>query len=724
MDTHQSDNYINFNNKWNYPIQWIEESYGARFMYQGLLYRTARMLHGEPFKNTYQDDVNSNLGPLSDEERGSLNSSCLTVPKGHSFMLADAIKTISNQLSSGVDTYEYTIDDPFMTIAPDLEERLSTQCSIDYANNKLGSYAGTYTNDMLCSGLVAVLVKYDPKHNKNIVERINPKNTWVDTMYHSTGRERYRGYSTMISWNELKKMVSDDGDEINTTIEAPAESIFDEKGEFKKAKYKNRKIRTLNGLDIYVDDINRIATSPQLQSVPTIFGEYNHDFIQCYNMQYYHTLATDPKARTKNGYNGMDVELTVIYDLNRKIEFKIINRRFVISMNKRAFRRGLFFSETNPLTNQKVYRYREESLECPLIFKFLKPNTMDDAPYPISPVFDLLDKHDELCGWIARRNHVSKILSILRIETNGADASSMKDLFNVMGIVIDDVQGEINSVNFQYSYDPIDSQIERLTEDIQRHLSSYTQFDALQMMGDRASAAESGMATGAIAQGVADVQNALMDLYADIARLCLMNRVIYSPTDEFPIVNNGNYSTITIQDMALHAIIRVKSAMSKKVQERQLAANSMAVLSNLGQEFSPRLKAILIEQALYGQVPRKTVEENLINIPSSEKEIETARLMAQNQAQMLQQNQAMYEQDPTSYETQNVIDNFSPDEVNQIIAGVQATPTGTEEYLDENTIVGNPSLLDMQAQEGAMSVNMAGQSSDLGAELANPNSMI
>ncbi len=719
MDSSHSGNYIDFNQEWNYPLQWIQESYFARFTYQSLIYRVSQMLHGHPFRNLYKEDISSNLKAISEETREQIKNLCLDVPEGHSFALADAINTISNQMASGVDTYQYTIDDPFMVIGKDLEQRLATQCSLDYTNNNLDIYAGTFSEDIMAFGLCAVLVKYDPKHNKNIIERIHPKNTWVDTMYHSNGRERYRGYSTMISWAKLKKMVSDDEDEINLNIVAPNESIFDEKGDFKKAKYKNRKIRTLNGLDIYVADLNKLAASPGLQGIPHIFGEYDHDLLQCYNLGWYRSYATDAKARTENGYDGDDVELTVIYDLNRKIEFKIINRRYVISMNKRAFRRGIFFKQTNPLTNAITYRYRKEKLDCPLKFAFLKPNTMDSAPYPYTPVFDLLDTHDAICGWLARREHVSKILSILRIETNGADASSMQELFNIMGIVIDDVQGPINSINFQYSYDPIDSQIERLSTKIQNHLSAYTQLDALQMMGDRASAAESGMAVGAIAQGLANLQNSLMHLYASIARQCLMNRVLYSPSEELTIVNNGNYSNITIQDMALHAIIKVKSAMAKKVYQKQLAANSMAILGSMGQEFTPTLKALLIEQALYGQVPSKIVEENLANIPSNSQEIAIASQMAQNQALALQQNQALYEQNPIPYETQNIVDNYTSDEINQVIGGLSQDNNLIDQ--EQDTLV---TALDMPNQEGAMAVGLATQTSDLGSELANPSSMV
>lgn len=739
-----SSNTLDFNNKWNYPLQWMQESTFFRLQYQALIYRVNKAMIGEPWENIYQKDVRSNLDNLSDEDRERLGEKCLKVPEGRSYTLSDAVKTIANQMASGVDTYEYTIDDPYMVIDKDLEARLATQCSIDYAQNKLESYASVFSSDIMKYGLAAAIVKYDPKSGKNIVERVNPKNTWVDSMYNSTGRERYRGYSTMISWHALKKMIEQDKDEINTTIEAPTEKIFDDKKKpIQRAKLGHKKIKTLNDLDIYVENINELANSPDLRSLPNLYADYSHDFVSCYNVscygngcqgqtvagaygtEFYRSYATDPKARTKNGYNGMDVELTVIYDLAKKIEFKIINRRYVISMNKTAFRRGLFFPITNPLTDQQIFRYRDVELECPLQFGFFEANEMDARPYPTTPLFDMLDVHDQLCGWVARRQHVSKILSILRIETNGADASSLKGLFNIMGIVIDDIQGEINSINFNYSYDPIDSEIARLTEIIQSHLSAFTQFDAMQAMGDRASAAESGMAIGAIAQGLSVLQNSLMQLYADIARQCLMNRVVYSPVSEFPIVNAGNYSVITIQEMALHAIIRVKPKMAKKVMEKQLAANAMAVLSSgLGERFSPTLQATLIEQALFGQLPSKMVEENLLPPQPNPQEVAAAQQQAANEAQMLQQNAQLYEANPTPYEAQNIVDNFSPEEVGQIISGISESPRGIDEFMEVSE-AGSPEALDMVQQDGAMSIaNLAGNTSELGSQLANPNSMI
>ena len=103
------------------------------------------------------------------------------------------------------------------------------------------------------------------------------------------------------------------------------------------------------------------------------------------------------------------------------------------------------------------------------------------------------------------------------------------------------------------------------------------------------------MATFAVAQGLAVHQNALMDLFADIARQCIANRVAYSSRMEFPVVNKGQYKALTIQQMALNAVIDVKPKLAKQLQEKQIAANAMALLGTLGQQLSPEGQAYLME---------------------------------------------------------------------------------------------------------------------------------
>lgn len=717
-----SESVVPFNHSFSYPIQWINESEFARWAYQRYIWRSALAKQGKPCRNTYQEELESNLKKADIATREKYKDRCKNVPAGRSFALKKAVDNIAAQMSGGVDSYNYQINDPYMIIDDDTEDLLAAKCQQDYIENHLQLLAPVFSDDIMWYGMAAAVVKYDPVADKNKVMRVHPKNVWFDTKYSSTGCERFRGYSTMISWAKLKKMIKDDGDEINLDIKAPDGTPVREEGEGKDkhavldktAKFSNRKIRSLNGLDIYVESLNKLAASPSLAPGLTDYIEYDHDLRTCYNLGWYQSFATDPEKRTNSGYNGDDVELTVMYDLTRKIEYKIINRRYVISANSKAFKRKIQFTWTDPRTGLEQARMDDFCLDCPLKFQFEKMNDMDTAPHPWAPVFPLLDSHDELCGWRARREHVSKILSILRIDTNGADAESLVGMLNIMGGIFDDLQGDVTSLVFNYDYGPIDSEIAHLENQIQQVLHAYDQFDALQAMGDRASAAESGMATYAVAQGLSVHQLALMNLFADIARQCITNRVAYSARQEFPVVNNGQYRTLTVQEMALGAVIDVKPKLAKQIQEKQIAANAMALLGTLGQQLSKEGQAYLIEASLYGTMPRKMAATFVKDAGPSPEELQLAQQQAQNDAQMLAQNQAAYEQAPLPYEVQSALQTYSPDEIDTAIRelGGQENRTGRE---DEQSV----ELLDMEQQPGSMVLDIEGQTSDFGSEMAN-----
>lgn len=726
------NSYVNFDLDWSYPLQWLYESEPARWSYQRWIWRSSLAKQGKPCRNTYQENLLSNIKKTTPEVQAKYTKECYNVPCGESFALRKAIDNVASQMAGGVDSYDYRINDQFMTIDADTEALLSAKCEQDYIENRFQRLAPVFSNDLMWFGVAACIIKYDPVTDKNKALRINPKNIWFDTRYSSTGEERFRGYSTMISWAKLKKMIEHDGDVVNLDIKAPAEVSFHEEGEGrdkhfvidKKATFSNRKIRSLNGLDIYVESMNKLAASTSLAGGIDELKEYDHDLVTCYNLGWYRSFATDPEKRTKNGYNGDDVELTVLYDLDRKIEFKIINRRYVISMNQRAFRRKIKFEWTNPMNGTRQSRIDDFCLDCPLKFQYESLNDMDTAPHPWSIVFSLLDTHDELCGWLARREHVSKILSILRIDTNGADAESLRNVLNIMGGMADDLQGDVQSIILNYDYNPIDSEITRLQNRIQQVLHAYDQFDALQSMGDRASAAESGMAMNAIAQGLVVHQDALLAMFADMARQCIANRVAYSPRQEFQVVNNGNFRAITVQQMALSAIINVKPKLAKQIEQKQTAANAMAMLGTMGQEMSKELKAYLMVEALYGTMPRKMAEEYLLDKGPSEQELAIAAQQGKNDAMALQQNQQMYEQNPIPYEVDNVMANNSPEEIDFMIGELSAgsnslpdsTPTGS------NAGQTNLNVLDMEQQPGAMAMSgLEGMTPELGSQLANPN---
>lgn len=728
-------NYIDWDNDFNYPLQWIYESMPARLSYQQMIHRVNLAMQGKPSRNLYKAELESNLKNLSEADMSSDDKArCLCVPEGESFVLRKAVQNRMSQMAGGVESYECEVNDPYLIVDDEAIDLLEARCHQDYIENDLESFSSVFSRDLTDYGIAAVLVNYCPLTEKNEILRINPKNIWFDTMYTTTGKERFRGYSTMISWAKLKEMIGRDRDEINYNLDVPDRSVYNKNDKMDAhIKVGNKKITTLNDLEIYIQDMNRLATSPDLQGYPlSYFSEYDHDLSNCYNLGWYHTFATDPAAKTRSGYNGDDVELTVIYDLDRKVEFKIINRRFVISANTRSFRREIAFPIYNPITDETTYRVDEYCLDCPLKFRFEEKSNRDIHSYPFAPVFPLLDTHDKLCAWRAKREHVSKILSILRVETNGADATSLRKVLNIMGVILDDIQGDINSINFQYDYTPIDSEISYLENVIIESLSAYNQFDALQAMGDRASAAESGMAQGAVAQGLAVHQKAIMRLYGDIARQCLANRVVYSANEEFPVYNSGNYSSVTIQQLATVVLVDVKSTMAKEIHEKTTAANAMAIVSNFKDMLTTDGIAYFIEQAMIGQAPRKMIATFIQKPGVSQEEIAVAQQQAQNQAEMLRQNQQAYESNPVGYEVQNVMQNATPSEIDQVLASVSGnglanSPAGSSGAVEPPTTDLNdatPEMLNMPEQEGAMALDMEGVTPELGSQLANPNGNI
>lgn len=727
-----SEGYINWDLKpdYNYVLQYLYESEIPRQQYQIMLYRTALAMTGRPWKNLYREELLGNIKKIQDKERAERLEKCLDVPEGQDFTIAKAVRNRANQMSTGVDTYECEVNDPYGIADAATTDLLSAKCAQDYAESNLGVLAEVFSRDLSLAGVTAVRVHYDVAHDRNRIERINPKNIIWDTKYSSTGQERFRGYNMMISWQKLKKMVQDNPNEqINLDISAPINNLVHDQqggGKFsvyvdKQAKYKNRKIRSLNGLDVYVQDINKLATAAGLQGLAGAdTWEFFHDLRQCYSLGYYQSFATTPEGQTNSNYQGDDVELTVMFDMVKRIEYKIINRRYVISANGNSYHRIINFPATNPVDGSIVNRFSEFELDSPIKFQFERQDLRDEAPMPISSVMNLLDIHDKLCALRAKREHAANILSILRITTNAADAQSLEETLNLMGTVLDDIQGDVSNLQFAYDWTPIDSQIAYYENLIKEYLAGYSEFDAMQMMGDRASAAESGMAVGAVAQGLATHQNAIMEVYADIARQCIGNRVVYSPKQEFGVLNEGNYSSLTIQQMALSVVKDVIPKVAKRIRERSTAANALQALSTMGQRLSESGQAKLLELALMGLAPRRVIEQWIKPDGPDPQLVQLAEQEGANMAQALAQNAQMYQEDPASYEAQTVIQNNTPDQIDDIIGQYSSQVSPDGQMMEEGSV----EAIDMPMQDGAMVSDISGQTFESGSDLANPNGLI
>ena len=96
----------------------------------------------------------------------------------------------------------------------------------------------------------------------------------------------------------------------------------------------------------------------------------------------------------------------------------------------------------------------------------------------------------------------------------------------------------------------------------------------------------------------------------------------------------------------------------------------------------------------------------------SPQELALAQQQAQNDAMALQQNQQMYQADPLPYEVNEAMRQYSPDEID---TAIKQLGRGEEQPVDASSV----ELLDMQEQPGSMALDIEGQTSDFGSEMAN-----
>ena len=207
-----------------------------------------------------------------------------------------------------------------------------------------------------------------------------------------------------------------------------------------------------------------------------------------------------------------------------------------------------------------------------------------------------------------------------------------------------------------------------------------------------------------------------MQMYAEIARQCIANRVAYSTKQEFPVVNQGHYSVVTIQEMALTATIAVKPKLAKRINEKMLSAQALSMLGSLGPSLTPEGTTELIVDALLGTVPRKIARSFIKDAGASQEEIALAQQQANNTAEMLRQNQQAYEANPSQYEVDNTMENYSPEEIDNII-GTMTADQGLQSLSDLDT-------QNIEETESAEEFVVPEQTPEMAGYYANPSSLV
>ncbi len=546
---------VNYNDPNDHVIQWIEESCRERVQLKRLVERTMRAYEGYPLRNSYKMNVSRYANSLENEtEKKNWQLRCKSIPEGRSDVMRKSIETVVSQLQGGIGQYEYTVYDPIMEVDDDLIARLESACDKFYIDSNLNGMKDDIARDMITNGAAYLYVKYDKENKQYKTTLIESWRMLNDPNRLRTNRPRYTGFTQMESWKNVKSMIT----------------------------FKNGAVVTENDMDVYVDNIGKLINNPDFSNQYVDENKLKQDIGLCYSDPYYQSRVIDTKLKENNAYLGDDVEVSYVWDLANHIQYKVINRRYIVEKKEVDLKRKISIEQRDPRdpeNKKKISKPKTVQIDAPIIeIPYLKHPKYS---FPVTPLWFLLNDFDEICSAESLRAHNMSIMGPLNFYGSSYDIEILSNAANVAGIGIEGMDGTVGVLNKQHDTSIIDEYIRIREEKIKRGINAVDQFDMQEMIGDRASAKEVGAISNTVAQGLNPLVASMESGIAQAIRTFLKLYVIYNEDGAFSINNNGEYADVTLEEMALDAIVKVKLQSQIEFKMQAVSATAMGNLNSL-----------------------------------------------------------------------------------------------------------------------------------------------
>lgn len=675
----------NYNSPYDFVIQWIEESTKSKKVLKSTIERTMDAYEGKPSKNTYKANAASYGNTLNNpEEKSNWQRFCSRIPDGHSDILRKSIETVVSQLQGGIGQYDYEIDDPTMNVDDDLIQRLQSATSKFYIDSGIEEMKASIARDMLINGAAYVYVTYD-KDKKDFKATL--LEAWRVINDPNTGRinrRRYCGFHQMESWIDVKKDL----------------------------KFREDKLVTLNDMDIYVKNVNDVVRNPNFTSEYVTENNIKETAMNIYGVNYYKGRNLDQDLTADNKYRGDDVEICYVWDLNENKRYKVLNRKFVIEAVDNDLHRDVKYVSTDPRDpegKKEIKKTKKININCPIIeIPYLRHPRYS---YPVTPVWGQLDTFDEICSAESLRSHNMSIMGPINFFGSPYDIEILTNAANIAGVGIEGMDGTAGVLNKQHDVTIVDQYIRNREEEIKKALNSVDEYDMQAMMGDRASAREAGNISLAIAQGLNPLVAVMESGIAKVLRVFELLYVIYNEKGKYAIINNGKYDEVTVQEMALDAIINVKLQSQIENRLQMISATAMSTLNFLlssGKVNEQEVLADFIPLITQNVISRKRARAYYQQAPATPQEIGGAIAAGQGIADMM------------NAEQQNAIDNYPQAVANAETAGMGAEDLeAVAQELGQPMPQGNPYDAGYGMPEEILGSAAQGLPSDVAGEIAN-----
>lgn len=538
-----------------YVLTWIKESRDARTKQNAYVSRTIAAYQGTPSRNRYAQTISQYATAVKDHDPDrakQIQESCKDIPSKGSMVLHNAVETIVSMAQGGVGQYEFGPYDPDLNKDNTITDRLSSAAKHWYIEQKMDSITPRWIRAAVLSG--EGYVHLNRKNKKTLATIIDSSQMLTDPKRFKTNYDRFIGHEQRESLRDIKSQIVKDRD--------------------------GYKLKTINEAEVYVSQIRDMINSV-LTGAPV--GDELNDSLKSDLDIFYKDIVEDCQLKRKEDpeytYSGDDIQMAYVYDLMNDMEFKVVNRKYIIEAKKKKLSRNIKCTYTDS-KGKKQTKDKKVELDHPYVQLPFEDTYW--TRYPVTPAFYILDDFDDVCAMESVLYHNLSIMAPITFVGQSSDVEKVSRVSSVAGEVVEGLPQTFATLAKTHDITPVVTAIQRYEERIKRVMNAVDPFELQAMIGDRATAKEVVATSGSVSQGLNPFLANIETAFATLGEKFFKMQLIYDKEDVYSFTHNGEYAELTADEIAGDYEVRAKLKTSIKLEQEANARRALELIQILG----------------------------------------------------------------------------------------------------------------------------------------------
>ena len=499
-----------------------------------------------------------------------------------------AIDSMVAQAQGGVGQFECAPYDKNFDKSPELVDALDNVALDFYDKNHVDSVLSTMLEWAGLSGAAYAYLGYDltrDMENGRIDMQIIPDTEMlIDPLRSKRNNPRYIGHQTKASWTELKKHLVECPETDQYCLESINNvDVYLQEVEFWINKYNGNFSQIAPAIS---SDVTHFAGMPYgiwfRENLPHHIDTFYKASAEAYKERNtkYARRAGDFEAGIKDDkYHTDEVEVCYLYDLKNRIQFTVVNRKFIVEAKRNYLEREIPYTyfEFDEYSMQAIDMEGKKKihLDHPYVELAYKKSLWETYAY--SPIIHVLDLFDDACALETMIYHTISIMTPITFTGNPKDIEKLGAIAGVSGEAIKGfIANSVTVLNKAVDLSPAMSELSRIENTIMNILHGVDPKEQSQMIGNRATAAEAMQAASLVSQGLNSLLANIETWASELAKKMFRLTVIYEPEDfTYDLNVSGRHIALTRNDLAGDFGVRAVLKSKIKAERQAQAANTI-----------------------------------------------------------------------------------------------------------------------------------------------------